>query len=123
MRLRTPQEVGRAIDRLAADIDLVSFDVFDTLIRRPVLPLARTKVPAARAVDTATTSGTARPSACGQAITITVTVRSMAKAKSFPIRKVQMNIVTAPPNRAMKVSHCAARPARSRRARFSAPPK
>ncbi len=31
--------------------------------------------------DTATTSGTASPSACGQAITITVTMRSIAKAK------------------------------------------
>ena len=37
-----------------------------------------------RLVLTATTSGTASPSACGQAMTITVTARSIANARSRP---------------------------------------
>jgi len=46
-------------------------------------------------VLTATTSGTARPSACGQVITITVTMRSREKSKSAP-RLSQMIRVRRP---------------------------
>jgi len=63
-------------------------------------------------VLTATTSGTARPRAWGQAITITVTARSMAKAKSRPSVS-HTNRVAKPPPSAMAVSHTAARLARS----------
>src|SRR6185437_2834793 len=37
-----------------------------------------------KAVDLATTSGTANPRACGQQITMTVTIRSIENARSFP---------------------------------------
>ncbi len=40
---------------------------------------------ATKIVETATTSGTAKPKACGHAITMTVTIRSIAKSKVFPI--------------------------------------
>ena len=68
---------------------------------------------AASAVETATTSGTARPRACGQAMTMTVTVRSMANAKSLPMRTCQMKKVITPPPKATMVSHSAAVLARS----------
>src|ERR1035437_5342898 len=68
---------------------------------------------AASAVETATTSGTARPKACGQAMTITVTVRSMANAKSLPMRTSQTKRVITPPPKATIVSHRAAVLARS----------
>ena len=48
--------------------------------------VANEQVPlrAASDVETATTSGTARPSACGQAMTMTVTIRSSAKVAPAP---------------------------------------
>ena len=64
------------------------------------------------AVDTATTSGTANPRACGHAITITVTIRSSAKLKLWPTRSQAMS-VTVPTLIATIVSHSAARLARS----------
>jgi hypothetical protein len=69
-------------------------------------------LPAASAVDTATTSGIARPSACGQAMTITVTARSIANDSGFP-SAIHVPNVSAPPPRATIVSHMAARSARS----------
>ncbi len=77
--------------------------------------LLRIKNPffAARVVETATTRGTARPRACGQVITITVTVRSMEKRKSRPEKASQANMVIAPEPMAIKVSHMAAVLARS----------
>ena len=46
-----PQQVFNIVRRLSDDIDLVSFDVFDTLILRKVAPPERTKEPAAKAVS------------------------------------------------------------------------
>ena len=48
------------------------------------------------AVDIATTSGTASPSACGHATTMTVTVRSTATSRLVPTAS-QAPSVTAPP--------------------------
>ena len=61
-----------------------------------------------RLVLTATTRGTASPSACGQAMTITVTMRSTANGASAP-RANQTNSVVAPTESVIQVSHCAAR--------------
>ena len=63
-------------------------------------------------METATTSGTAGPSACGQVITITVTARSTAKARSRFMKSSQMRKVPAPLTSAMRVSHIAAVSAR-----------
>ena len=63
---------------------------------------------AASAVETATTSGTASPRACGQAMTMTVTARSMAKESSLSMTPSQIKKVIAPPPSAMMVSHIAA---------------
>ena len=63
-------------------------------------------------VETATTKGTASPSACGQAITITVTVRSSAKAKSLPKASHTPRVAPPPPS-ATSVSQNAARFAKS----------
>jgi len=41
---------------------------------------------AANDVDLATTNGTANPKACGQQITITVTILAMAKSRGCPVR-------------------------------------
>ena len=64
------------------------------------------------AVDTATTNGTARPRACGQVITMTVTMRSSAKLNARPAPS-HATSVTVPQPTAMRVSHMAARFARS----------
>ena len=48
-------------------------------------------------VEIATTSGTARPSACGQAITSTVTTRSMVKAAGAPTTVQTTAVTTAEP--------------------------
>ena len=50
-----------------------------------------------RAVEIATTSGTARPSACGQAITSKVTTRSMTNEASLPAPDHTTNVTTAAP--------------------------
>jgi hypothetical protein len=63
-------------------------------------------------VDTATTSGTARPSACGHVMTITVTMRSIAKSSGRPAAS-QATRVADPAPSAMIVSQNAARFARS----------
>src|SRR5262245_65579758 len=63
-------------------------------------------------VDTATTSGTARPSAWGQEMTSTVTARSMAKAKVCSLKNNQENTVKQLTDRAMTVSQEAARMAK-----------
>ncbi len=47
MPLRSGQEVLRYIERWANDVDLVSFDVFDTLLGRRIAPPELTKVPTA----------------------------------------------------------------------------
>ena len=75
-----------------------------SLIRRPDF--------AARVVETATTSGTARPRACGQAMTMTVAIRSIAKSRLSP-RRNQPKKVIAPTERAIRVRRRAARFARS----------
>src|SRR5699024_10294483 len=46
-------------------------------------------------VDTATTSGAANPNACGQVITITVTIRSTATSNEYPSNN-QINSVANP---------------------------
>ena len=61
-----------------------------------------------RLVLTATTSGTASPSACGQAMTMTVTMRSTANGTSAPSAS-QTKSVAPPTESAIQVSHCAAR--------------
>jgi hypothetical protein len=66
------------------------------LISRPFL--------ADKAVDLATTSGTASPSAWGQQITIAVTILSIEKARSFP-REFQVRKVMMPERIAIIVSH------------------
>ena len=63
-------------------------------------------------VETATTSGMARPRAWGQVMTITVTMRPRAKLKSLPAPS-QMASVSPPADSAMTVSHSAAPFARS----------
>ena len=67
---------------------------------------------AASAVETATTSGTARPSAWGQAMTITVAARSTANPTPSPRASHAAN-VAAPAERAITTSRNAARSARS----------
>ena len=52
---------------------------------KAVLFLMSNPLCAESAVDLATTKGTAKPKACGQQITITVTMRSMANAKVSPV--------------------------------------
>src|SRR5205814_9509170 len=44
------------------------------------------------AVDLATANGTASPKACGQQITITVTILSTAKARSLPEKNQTANV-------------------------------
>lgn len=48
MPLYQASDVMHAIERAAAQVDLISFDVFDTLLARQVAPPDQTKVPAAR---------------------------------------------------------------------------
>src|SRR5690625_1492431 len=62
-------------------------------------------------VDIAATNGTANPSACGQEITITVTIRSIAKAIVSPNANHVKN-VPKPNTNAIMVSHLAATSAR-----------
>ena len=64
------------------------------------------------AVETATTSGMASPRACGQVMTITVTMRDRAKTNSRWARKSQTNRVTTPTLMETMVSQKAARSAR-----------
>ena len=59
------------------------------------------------AVDFATTNGTAKPKACGQQITITVTILSIANAKDCPV-KYQYKKVPIPATIAITVNHFAA---------------
>ncbi len=47
---RSAQDVIAVIQSLSRSVDLVTFDVFDTLIGRAIMPPDRTKVPAARTV-------------------------------------------------------------------------
>jgi hypothetical protein len=58
-------------------------------------------------VEIATTSGMARPNACGHAITITVTIRVSAKLNSLPTTNHTARVVK-PTERAMMVSQKAA---------------
>ena len=60
-----------------------------------------------KVVDFATTNGTAKPKACGQQITITVTILSIENVKSFPA-KFHIRKVVMPAAIAINVSHCAA---------------
>ena len=62
-------------------------------------------------VEMATTNGMATPSAWGQAVTITVTMRSMAKAVSLPSHSHAAS-VPKPPTSDTAVSQPAARSAR-----------
>src|SRR5699024_11227385 len=48
---------------------------------------------AEREVETATTSGAANPSAWGQVITITVTIRSKATSKEYPSASEINNVI------------------------------
>src|SRR5699024_4090271 len=48
---------------------------------------------AEREVETAKTSGAAKPSACGQVITITVTIRSKATSKAYPSASQKNNVI------------------------------
>ncbi len=48
MWCRTARQVERTIRRLSADTDVVSFDVFDTLIWRGPMPAEWTKIPAGK---------------------------------------------------------------------------
>jgi FMN phosphatase YigB (HAD superfamily) len=50
VRCRSGEELIRRIQRRAAAIELVSFDVFDTLLRRQVDPPERSKIPSAQAI-------------------------------------------------------------------------
>ena len=79
---------------------------------KAVLFLMSKPLCAESAVDFATTNGTAKPKACGQQITITVTMRSMANAKVSPV-KYQYKKVEMPENIAMNVNHFAALSAKS----------
>ena len=63
------------------------------------------------AVEMATTNGMATPSAWGQAVTITVTMRSMAKAAPLPSHSHTAS-VPRPPASETAVSQPAARSAR-----------
>src|SRR5690625_7704916 len=62
-------------------------------------------------VEMATTKGTAKPKACGQEITITVTILSNANTKGNPNSNQTTNVMTPPP-RATKVKTFAARSAK-----------
>src|SRR5699024_542538 len=64
-----------------------------------------------RVVDIATTKGIATPKAWGQAVTITATVLSNAKARSL-LSKNQKKNVRIPAPRAINVSHLATLSAR-----------
>jgi hypothetical protein len=63
------------------------------------------------AVEMAMTSGMARPSACGHAMTSTVTVRSTASVR-FPINDQTTNVIRPTPD-ANQNSAAAARSARA----------
>ncbi len=63
-------------------------------------------------VETETTSGMARPSACGQAMTMTLTVRDSAKSASSPMMTSQAMRVANPTVTAVMVRKRAARSAR-----------
>jgi hypothetical protein len=60
----------------------------------------------------ATTSGTANPNAWGQQITITVTILSIANARSFPDKYHTRNVII-PATIAISVNHLAALSANS----------
>ena len=60
-----------------------------------------------KAVDFATIRGTANPNACGQQITITVTILSIAKANDCPVIYQYKN-VAIPASNAIMVNHFAA---------------
>ncbi len=62
---------------------------------------------AAKAVDFATTNGTASPKAWGQQITITVTIRSIANDRGCPVKNQYRN-VEIPVSNAIIVNHFAA---------------
>ena len=50
-RAKSAIEVLRRLQKLSDTLELVSFDVFDTLIRRRIMPPERSKVPAAVVVS------------------------------------------------------------------------
>lgn len=50
-RCKTAREVEQTIERLSHRTELVSFDMFDTLVRRRIMPPERAKIPAARALS------------------------------------------------------------------------
>jgi predicted HAD superfamily hydrolase len=50
-RVKSPAHVARVVERLNLKVDVISFDVFDTLLRRVVFPPEKTKIPAARALS------------------------------------------------------------------------
>lgn len=51
MVCRSPTQVIRTIESLAHKVDVVSFDVFDTLLRRRIMPPEKIKIRAAKAVS------------------------------------------------------------------------
>ena len=82
MTSSTPKRPSVSVPVLSK-IDRVDQRAFSNAIRlRTSSPLA-----APQAVETATTSGIARPSACGQAMTMTVTARSIAYDSDSPERE------------------------------------
>lgn len=50
MHCRSSADVISIIERLAPEIDVISFDVFDTLVRRRIVPPDTSKIPAAKAL-------------------------------------------------------------------------
>ena len=74
---------------------------------KAVLFLISNPLFAASAVDLATTNGTAKPNACGQQITITVTILSIANASVCPVKYQYKNVVI-PETIAIIVNHFAA---------------
>ncbi|AFM26298.1 HAD family hydrolase [Desulfomonile tiedjei] len=50
-RVKSPTHVTRVVERLNLNVKVVSFDVFDTLLRRVVFPPEKTKIPSARALS------------------------------------------------------------------------
>ncbi len=50
-RVKSPAHVARVVERLNLNVNVISFDVFDTLLRRVVFPPEKTKIPAARALS------------------------------------------------------------------------
>ncbi len=76
------------LSKIIAWIFLACSNAFLFLMSKPFF--------AESAVETAITRGTASPRACGQAITITVTVLDKAKLKLCPVNTSHTNIVNAP---------------------------